>query len=296
MLAAPLLHGGGHQDTDLSLADSLIEQKQYDQAIRVLTEFIKNNPEQFVQGQKRLDRILQLREEYNSVAEELLDTLVSDPDNTEKILTLSRLLQDMEPARNELTQQFLDRIRELAQFTFNRNQLERILAEGRALIDRGDYVAAMDKYASGLNLYRDEFFNSGYGEMVESRVNNGLSAISEGVSGFAAISGSVTTMLTNLERIAPQEGDGGEALSGIQAIYNQFMPALEQLILLNSRLLDTGSYFDSQLAALQETHQVLGDRSFLSFASRLIHGRTDQTIQEGMIGAVEGFWNTAVPR
>jgi tetratricopeptide (TPR) repeat protein len=293
---SPMLYGGGRLDSDLSMADTLIEEKQYDQAILVLTEYIKNNPDKFGQGQKRLQRIIQLRDEYNVVAEELLDVLVSEPDNTEKILALSRILQDMEPARNELTQEFLNRVRDLAQFTANRNYLEQILADGRALIDRGEYVAAINRYAGGLNLYRDEFFNAGDGEMVESRVNSSITAISEDVHNFGTISGSVNTILGNLEQIIRQEGNDRESLTQFQADYEQFMPALDQLILLNNELVDTGSYFDNQLAALQETLQVVGDRSFLSFASRLIHGRADQPVQEGMIGAVEGFWNTAVPR
>jgi tetratricopeptide (TPR) repeat protein len=283
----PSLFGGGNKDADLSAADNFIKEKQYDDAILVLSGYIKNKPENFGLAQRRLRRIVRLRGDYNSLAGILLDVLEADPENSEQILALIAELENMESPRNPNTREFIRRTRELAQFTMNRKRLENILVQGRALIDQGDYSGAMRAYSQGLDIYRDEFFASGYGDMVESRVAAGINDINDCVAALTAINAPIEASIASLERI----GEGEEVSpSGMRGGYEQLRPNLETLVDLKGALITTGEYFDRQLAVLQEQNPSLGDRSFLSFASRLISGRSTGEVQEGMLGAVAGLW------
>jgi hypothetical protein len=285
------LFAAGSRDPELSQADKLIEAKQYEDALRILTEFTKKNPEKFDLAQRRLQRIVSLRRNYNETAESLLDVVITSPEDAERILTLIDQLENLGSAQNTTTQEFIARTRELAQFRVNRSRLERILVNGRRLLDQADYLGAMRAYAEGLDIYRDEFFRAGYGEMIESRVSSGIEDINSCITIMASLIEPVQASLSTLDMISSQNQPGAARLQGT---YRQLQPALDTLVRVKATLMSTARYFDQQLEILQNQRSVRGDRSFLSFAARLILGRTGQPIQEGMLGAAGGLWMEAV--
>ena len=146
---APALHAGGRKEDRLSKADQLITDRRYTDAILALTAFIKESPERFDEAQRRLQRIVRLRDEYNATASELLDVLVNDPTNDERKLEMIRRLEALETAPNRAAREFISRTKETALFTFNKARFEAIMLAGRALIDKKDYPGAVRKYAEG---------------------------------------------------------------------------------------------------------------------------------------------------
>jgi hypothetical protein len=284
LAAAGSLYAGGRQDSVLSEADGLIENKEYDSAIQILIEYIKTNPDKFSDAQKRLQKIVRLREEYNTIADELLNILVNDPDNTERIIELTNRLTSIESAANPSTFRFLAQVRELAVFTNNRNRLERILAEGSALLAAGDYRRAIEMYASGLDIYRDEYFASKFGEDADGVVNSGLEDIARSLSDFSVMMepfSRTAGVMAGLNRAGSSPGDVSRA-------YSNLAPRMEELAGVMTRLAGVESSFAAQLEILRQKDESLGDRSFLSFAGRLIRGPAGQN--EGMLGVLDRFW------
>lgn len=294
-IAAPLF-ARGSKDTSLSRADALIKEKQYDDAIRIISDYIKRNPNDFDNAHKRLRQIVAIRGEYNSVTEELLDTVIRDPDNAEKILVLTRRLEELESPRNPQAQEFIGQTQALAQFTFNRSRLEQILRDGRALSGRGDYTGALAAYAGGMDIYQEEFFAAGYEGSVQAQVRRLLGDIDSGVASFGALSASVTAIAAELEQALRQDRPAAQ----VREIYDRLTPALDRLILVQSRIYEAGAYFDEQLLRLRESDSGLGDRSFLSFATRLVlghaTGNTGTPARDGMVNAVKEYWDGLLSR
>jgi hypothetical protein len=288
--AVPLLYAAGNQDQSLSQADELIRAKQYDEAILLLGDFAKRNPNRFGEAQQRLQYIYRTRTEYNTVANELLDTVVETPDDVEKILALTNRLEELEDVTNPQVRDFIFRTRELAQFNYNRSRLERILVEGRALIDQGEYQRALLTYAGGMDLYRDEFFTSGFGELIEERVRQGIASINLVVGSFPAFSQPLGAAASELA----QAGNQGAPVSRLEDMYRRLDPLMDSFIEQQQTLYSTVNYFDEQLAEFQTRDRNIGDRNFLSFASRLISGRAGETSQEGILGVLEAYWNSTV--
>jgi hypothetical protein len=295
LLVSPSLQGGGKkQDSPLDRADALINEKRYDEAIHVLTDYLRENPDDFERAQERFQRIVGIRTRYNLVTNELLDVVATDTDNSERILALTRQLESMESARNPQTRAFIARTRDVAQFAYNRKRLEGILQEGEALTLREDYRGSLLAYQGGLDIYQEEFFNSGYGELIENRVRQDIAGIKGGVESFLALSnelGPLTEQLTGAlrEGSAQAEGDG---LSRVREIYGQAESGIDSLADIQGNLYRTAGYFDELLLRLQEADSSLGDRSFLSFASRLIKGHGGDASEDGMLVTVDAYWNS----
>jgi hypothetical protein len=298
-LAGPFfLHAGGKQeDSPLDRADALIDEKQYDRAILVLTEYLRENPDDFDRAQERFQQILLIRGQYNLITHELLDTVAADPDNLEKILALIRQLESMESSPNPQTRSFITRTRDVAQFAYNRKRLEEILREGKALTLQGEYRDALLAYRGGLDIYREEFFNSGYGEAVENRVRQDIEGISGGIESFQALSSILGPRGAELEgalrEASSQAGSGGP--SRIREASEPVISGLDGLAEIRGNLYRTSEYFDELLLRLQAADSSLGDRSFLSFASRLIRGRGGPVPEDGMLVTLDAYWNSILP-
>ena len=278
------LHGKGAREANaLDKADEYINQKEYDEAIIVLSEYLKDNPDRFGEAQKRLQKIVKLREEYNRIANELLDTIETDSDNNEKILALSNLLLTIESPTNPTVRRFLDQVRYLAEFNVNRKRLDQILLAGRTLLEANNYQGALANYASGLDIYQRDFFNAGYGHEAEEAANSGLETIGESIRGF----NSLATPF-NREVLAMTNYYSGNQLNPERSmvLLNAVKPYIDELGGIYKGFLDTRKSYDAQLEIIQRESDV-GDRIFLSFAGRLITGPAGQN--EGMAGAVNRY-------
>jgi hypothetical protein len=287
LAASAFLYGGGTRDEVLSRADSLIENRKYDEAIQVLSSYMRTNPDKFKESQDRLQHIIQLREQYNAIADELLDTLQNYPDDNERILALTEALNAIEPSSNPSAEKFLEQVTALAVFNRNRNRLEAILANGRALLEGGNYTDAMAVYTGGLDIYQEEFFNAGYGEEAEELAREGLENIFRNTSDFSALAISFDRTAGDLEASVR-----GSDLDAFLELYGSFTSGMEEMTALRNKFREVGVSYDTQQAIIQAEYESLGNRSFLSFASRLIHGPAGQN--EGMLGVLDRFWEDKV--
>ncbi|MDR1319504.1 MAG: hypothetical protein LBJ90_07755 [Treponema sp.] len=289
--AASCLYAGGKKDKALSDADDLIRRKEYNAALEILSAYSKENPDNFEEAQRRIRQIYRIRGEFNSVAGELLDMVADGSiDNAEKVLELTNRLRELESSSNPQLAAFITRIRDLAQFAYNRSRLDRILVEGRDLIDRGNFAQALVVYAGGMDLYQDDFFNSGYGSVIEEGVFREIENVNRVIRDFPSAAQSLGALASSFTVALERE----EPFSRLDAAYAGLDPAVERFTVMEGDLFRTAAFFDLILAQLQQQDSSIGDRSFLSFAMRLIRGRSDQGVPEGMLGAIEGFWNSSV--
>jgi hypothetical protein len=274
----------------LARADALIAGKQFDEAIGILSEFSRKNPERFSEAQNRLQRIYHIRGEFNAVADQLLDELSVESPDSEKVLKLIARIEELEDSTNPQVRDFLARAREMAQFNYNRTRLERILARGRAQIDQGNYQDALRTYFEGMDIYQSAFFQEGYGENIEGRVSSGIGRVTNVVESFASYALPLAAAAAEIAQVA----NNGAAPARIGELYSRLSNVMEPFIRQERALLETASYFAGQLATFQEDDPTIGDKCFLSFACYLILGRNTGPVQEGMAGALERYWDSTV--
>ena len=283
------LYGGGRRESALTQVDRLIAEREHDEAILLLASYMRENPDRFTEGQQRMRRIVQTREMYNQLIHMLLDTVQTEPENDQRILELSNMLLVIESPSDIDVQQFLAQIRYLAEFNYNRSRLEHIFLAAREQLRQNDFSGALATYASGLDIFRDEFFAAGYGQEAELIASDGLQRISRNIRDFNALMGPFSQAARQL---AAMDAPSLPNPDDLWAAYLRLPPLMEELAALREDFFRIRESFDQQLAILQEEQDVLGDRSFLSFVSWLISGPVGQ--QEGMSGTLEQFWHSMI--
>jgi len=281
--------GSGQRDPDLVKADKLIDEKKHDEAILVLTDYIRRYPDRFDNAQERLRKIYLEREKFNHTADELIQTLLNEPENQEKIYNLTVKLRSLENETSPLISSFISRTHEIAQFNVLRNRLRDILETGRAQLDKGECEAALLTYASGMDLMRDEFFQAGYGAAVENSVKRETERVNSVVASFRSVSAAMTAPSADLAR-AINSGN----LNTAAEVTNKLTPTMDRFIALKRDLYTADSAFDGILNRLKSSDPEMADRNHLSFLSILINGRQGETIQEGMFGAFETYWKNSI--
>jgi len=290
--AAPAFGGGGKEEADLARADQLINELRHDEAIQILTEFARRNPDKFDQAQQRFRRIYQIRDEFNRTADLLVQTLMDEPENDPRILELSRHLYTLEHEDSPLLVNFVARTREIAQFNVNRALLRRILERGRAQLERGESFAALQIYAEGMTFMRDEFFAAGFTDAVNNEVIRETQRINSMLSSFQQISSQMGSISAEMIRAV----NAGET-ARIPEITTRLNSAMDRFIAQKQGLYVSFNSFNRILNGIRQTSPEMGDRNHLSFLSIIIRGSLNDPAalaSEGMLGAFDNYWENSI--
>jgi len=283
------LFGGGGQDADLSKADALIKSKKYDEAISILSAYAKRNPDKLDLAQKRMRKIYQLQNDFNKSADELINTILNDPGNAEKILELSNRLYSLESDKNPILENFVSRTQEIAQFNVNRNRLASIMQRGRELLDKGECAAAIQVYAEGMDFMRDEFFAADYGANIENQTIAQTERINSILASFQQTSSQLGAASAEMIRVI-----NSNAATGINETAARLASAADSFIALKQELYAADAVFAGILNIIRAREPEIVDRNYISFIRISINGRTEENKQEGMLGAFDVYWKNSI--
>ncbi|MCL2210399.1 MAG: hypothetical protein FWB95_00575 [Treponema sp.] len=287
--AQTALFAAGGKEPDIIRADALIEDRDYDQAITILSDFARRNPDKFDLAQKRLRIIYKLRDDFNRSADELIYTLLHDPENNEVILELTRQLHTLERAESPLLANYLSRTMEIAQFNVNRNKLADILERAREFLDSGDCNSAVQVYAEGMDIMRDEFYTAGYGTGVENEVRRETERMNSVIASFQQRSSQMGTVSADIVR-ALEAGN----LAGINELTARITPAMDNFIALKQEMYAVNNNFTRTLNQIRASRPEMIDRNHLSFMQVIINGRHEENIREGILGSFDTYWNNSI--
>lgn len=275
----------GSRENPLAVADDLIGQQKYNEAVEVLTAYIRENPDRFDQAQRRLRKIVEIRSQYNKEANLLLKSLVEDPENEDLHLRLIRKLEEMERNPSPEVQEFVEQTKLAILFTKNRVQLERIMEEGQALAGQGRYTESARRYTAGFELYRPEFEFGGFDPITVRAAFQRISDVESQIGRFETSQPSLNASAALL-RDAFTSGDPGRMDAALPAAED----VLAALAGLRTETLAAGEALRTQFELFRKANPELTDDSFLPFAYRFILGRSDAEKPEGVAGAMASQW------
>lgn len=289
LIAMTAAWGMGSREDPLVYADTLIADQKYDQAILYLTEFMKQYPDRFDAAQQRLRRITKLRAAYNDKAFSLLDTMVKEPTNEEKKITMIRDLENLERNPNPAVKEFITQTKYLALFTYNRAKFEEIMANGRVLIDNRKFAEAVRLYESGFVLYRPEFTDGSFEQAVVDDSFQRVSIISGDIIRFTNGLGALNDSFAALAA-AYRSGDDKATVEA----WKQAEAEALSVAAIRAEIVNEGRALEQTFATISANNPSATDNSFLPFAFRLILGRKTEGKLEGVAGAIDAGWAGAL--
>ncbi|HHU35909.1 MAG TPA: hypothetical protein GXZ47_01635 [Treponema sp.] len=275
----------GNPEVGLPLVDRLIKERNYNDAILELARYMTDNPDDFYGGQRRVRKIVAMREKYNDQALLLLGVIANEPTNDEKKLKMITYLETLEKNPNESAQSFIRDTKEAAQFTYYRAKFDEIMNEGNRLIDEGLYTQAAFKFTEGYTFYKSDFDDEASPELL-SAVNSRLGRVLGLLEEYRTLELAVNTSADQANRMV-----ANKSFAELDVALGAFRNDLVRLSARRNEIAETGWFFTDTFAKSQSKNQVITDNSFLPFAWRFTLGRDTSERFEGVLGALDAQWN-----
>ena len=284
LVPAGVLFASGAAEDRVSEAEKLVEDKQYNEALLLLTDMLKDDPSRLDDVQVLLSRIRVEKERYNDRYDDLIATYGGD--EVEAAYPIIKDLEEMDPNPNEATRISLVLARETAGFVFNNNRWTAIMNDAAEQIAAGEYDGAIRTYMTGFDLSRDIFNDAGYGNIVVNDVYSRADRMTEDTEEFLGLYPQLVQGSANIN-----SSFSDRALNGFISDSEALYPMLDQAAALRESLKDYADYFLIQEDSIRKTQGDDKQVHYLVYLDRLLNGRTTVEEREGITGVIEIFWN-----
>jgi hypothetical protein len=276
-----LLWAGGAKEDPIALARSLMIEKRYNEALVVLAEAARKDPERIEEAEDLIRRIRTIRGEYYDKYEDLIKVLYEQKD-VEKALSIIKELESLDAAPNETTKVALKKAKESAQFVYNQNRFNDLMTQAARALEQKDYSRAIELYTSGFDIGKEFFMDANYGNIVENRVFSALDTVRQTSEQFLRFRNQYQTLANNLLDLI-RKGEEGEARRAMGPFLETYLRAST----LYKVASETVEELKDQNEKLVRINRVTNEDFFLGFMQRIIGGRATSATPEGIRGAVE---------
>jgi tetratricopeptide (TPR) repeat protein len=281
------LYAGGKKEDRIPEALSLVEQRQYNDAILILTEIMKTSPDQFTEAQKLIQKISIARDNYNKLYEKLI--ILLDPPRGESIdeesaYTIIREMEALDSNPNKAAVAAFSQAKKSIVFAVDDRTYANIMKIAADHINNKEYPEAIDTYFGGFELHKDLFVEKNYGNIASDQVLDYQNTILTTAKDFLDLYSTVLDASKIYSDII-QSG----LISEIERGYSDY-----SLIMLETgskwRILKSNA---AKLDVLKNLNQKEdeSDIPYISIKKVLTVGRSGSAFQEGIAGVISTVWD-----
>lgn len=271
-------------------AARLIEEKKYDDAVKILAAVVEKDPERFDEVEKLMAIIRNARNLYITYYGELLQFLRKEDFSDEDIETAYQLISNMkelEPEPDKLVEGLFVQAEKSIVFMRNNLQFENIMDRALQLIEEKKYWEAIALYSEAAGLHRESFAENYPPDILTEA--DGLTA---SVKILIDILGENRAFYESVEikGIAESSDISEQALK--LNMYNDLVDAIKTMA-------ETREEAAKYAIALEKRkNQLLKegalDIPMLSILNRIIMGRKSSIKEEGLLAAVDYLWDNTI--
>jgi hypothetical protein len=281
------LYAGGQKEDKLPQALELVEQRRYNDAILILTEIMKTNPDQFVEAQKLIQKISIARDSYNNLYEQLIGILDPPPGETIDEDMAYGIIKEMEALDREPNKAAVEAFAQAKNsiiFAVDNRAYENIMNMAADQIINKEYTGAIETYLTGFNLHKENFLDNEYGNIVEDQVSIYQDLVFSNSRDFLNFYNVFLEKTENYSNII-LNADISEIENGYLDYSSVMLEAGKTWRILKS----TAGKLDSlRLSAQREDES---DIPYISLNRVLSVGRSNSETEEGIAGIISILWD-----
>lgn len=272
---------GGSEDP-IAEAGSLVDEGRLNEAMLVLEDAVRKNPDLIEESERVMDRIRTQRAAYNEEFEQLIENLINSPEEIERTLSIIDRMEELDEFPNERVVEQVTQARIIAQLAFDRDRAQTIMEQAAELIAASRYADAVELYLSGFDLQRPRFEEREYGNIFTNRVEDARSAVRINAEAFLVTSEEYRAGVVSLENAAAD--DAVDTFSNLIAEYRNVSGRI------STRL---GNVRESAAVLAEQLEQVasIDPEDPVDWHIRLLRqfavGRPDVDDTEGIAGALQ---------
>ena len=295
----------------LKQIDSLIDSEKYNDALREVSKYMSAFPNDFDRAQKRITRIMKLREQYNEGASALVDVIRNGDGSRNDKLTKIRELEVSEKEPTAYVSDFLDLARRTVTLGEVLVHYNRIMREGAELVKKESYVEAAIKFEEGFSIKNEksdivfdvdtegtEFGGEGRVVVYDSDITVPVQRSVSNVRSYVAGSSSSSGMAARISECEKSYSEYLKALSSgnfpsVDSALKKVNSSFGKLAELRNLVMKEASVLDRANALAIKRNPLLGDSSYIYFQERFIIG-DESNPDTGIVGAMDAYYNTRI--
>ncbi|MDC7232113.1 MAG: hypothetical protein PQJ58_02685 [Spirochaetales bacterium] len=287
ILLAPGLYS---QDKDLSKGqkyrevERLISIYDFNAAINLLVEIVKEDPEEMDRAQKLIQEIREKKDEFNAKYEELIRVLFEENDYQKGLEIISEL-EDLDKNPNDATSESLTSARISAELIYFRLLFNELMDRALVQIGEGNFDTAATIYRTGFELHKRTYNERDYGDIIKGPVDRNLEALLSSLDEFVQD-------YSLLSQYSAAELSSSIGVN--QSLNAALADDISRFSDLRNKVWNAAYVFEEQNRLLGEISAEYKEDFFLSFANRIIFGRLETRFEEGLIRAFDEYWDSAV--
>jgi hypothetical protein len=288
LIGTPLLSAGGQQEDatggqdPIAEANRLVDEGRLNEAMLLLEESVRENPDLIEASEEVMDRIRAQRAAYNDEFERLIENLINSPEEIERTLSIIDRMEELDRFPNARVAEQVSQARIIAQLAFDRNLARTIMEEGRELIEAGRYADAVERYLSGFDLQRERFEAREYGNLFANRVDEAIAAVRLNAETFVSFSAEFREEVSALENAA--QADATDPLPGLIDEYADIFSRIE---LREEAVAEEAAVLREQRDQVPSLFPEDPVDWHITLVHRFTAGRADVSEPEGIEGALQ---------
>ncbi|MFA6938474.1 MAG: hypothetical protein WCQ67_09605 [Treponema sp.] len=279
----------------LSKIDDLIKQTKYSEALALLAEYIRVNPDNFDAAKKRIDKIMSYRHDYNYVENNLIDLASNNPNEADKNYQMVLKLEKLEQKPSVIHETIRTEIKNLTQFKACQQRFTEIMKNASDDVAKKQYALAAEEFRkeengkqSAFEIYKEDFVAENNPRKVTLAVDKALADVDSSITEFGAIQAELDTSYKKFID-AVEKRDYPEAESLLPGVVSSFT----KLASIRNKAANAGWQIQQIYTDLNQGGSELTDASYLPFVSKFILGRGKDSTS-GLVGTIDSQWNSYV--
>ncbi len=284
------LFAGGQKEKRLSEAQKLIDEKKFNDAILILADVMRTDPDQFTEAEKMMKKIRTSRIEYNRLYAQLI-TVLNPPKgeaiDENKAYGLIREMEALDKTPNKASVAAFAQARNTIVFAVTNRTFENIMDACTVLLKNKKYLEAINKYLSGFTLHREFFVKKGYGTIVLGQVDSDIAEIRSFVDQFESL-----YALINTQAKIVQTAVQAKSVKDLSDSVGTYTKLLLEVLQLKRNTVHMALSLDTIRKSIQKEGE--SDIPYLSTLRVLTKGRVKSPLPEGIAGAIERYWDSVL--
>ncbi len=276
------MYSSGEREDPFAEVDLLFSEKKYEQGILLLNQILKEHPELFDRIQQRNAAYLAVQQAISHLEEGIIEDIKNK--NPAGIFEKINAIRVLDPQPNEYRAAVLDDYRYEAAIIVNKATVDEIMDKALPLARNGEYWQAVALYVTGLDVGRDIFEESGYGNIAVDSVTSLRNGVETAAGDFSRLRSSFEESIAALE-----SGLSGESIPVLSAGVDEVYASLKLL----SGLRKTVKSYDTGIQNIRDSLRLQRedkrDIAYLRYLRGFLVGR-EEIDGEGILPILDALW------
>jgi hypothetical protein len=262
----------------LAEVERLIQDKRYNEAVRLLSQVVQEDPDRFDAAEELMESIRALRAEIDQSFAQLNQAIREN--ELEQVVALIKKLEELNPYPSDSEADLLDMLRAagVEQLYFV-NQFRQLMARAKAQIEAGEYRQAVSTYMEGFQINKDRFDEEEYGNILKNAVDAALDNLRQAIQSY-------DTLYAALDSLAGGFGEDPAALPSEVAVAAATFQSMAEAAGMVER---SGRTFQVQNERIRDASPDDQYDLFLFFSDQLVFGPGTSS-SEGIAYALDSIW------